>query len=358
MPRFCRSFRSLRAAYGALLLLIPFATAASAQIMSEGSLPLKGPIPTRNAEPLNTPFLLPVPADASVLAPGDGRFDIHLDIANHLLTLAEPAGAVPARTYVTDFEEQRLNLSYTRGLAGGQEVSLRVPFIARNGGILDGFINFWHGIVKKEGGGRGDLPNYRVLFLVSDDAGRSLIDERRSGAGIGDAVIEYRRALTFPLTDEASSRRIAASVRALLKLPTGSHTRLFGSGGTDIGAGLALSARPQRRLALHGNATLVFIGDPRAANLAPRRTLVHWVVAVEYLINSRTSLLLQTDDNPAPVRSGFSFADQTRRGFTIGLWHQLNERNRAYLSLSENQYGALAKLAPDFTLSLGLRRGL
>lgn len=337
---------------GGLLLLAAALWFGTPQPARTDDLPIKGPLPTRNAEPLNTPFLRPVPTDASVLAAGRMRIEANLDIANSFLTLPPTGDA----RYATDFEEQRFELVWARGLSGG-EVAIRVPLIARNGGILDGFINFWHDLVKREGGGRGSLPNYRALFAVTDDAGRTIINDAGGAAGLGDITFEVRRSLTPP-ADLSDVHAVAASARALIKLPTGSHHHLFGSGGWDFGAGVALSARPLRRLALHGNFTLVLVGDPRTPNLHPRRTRMDAMIAVEYLLNGRTSILLQTDDNPAPIRSAFAFANQPRRGFTLGLWRQVNAADRLHVSISENQYGALAKLAPDFTLSLGLRRDL
>jgi hypothetical protein len=346
-----RLLRSL-AVSGALAVLTSSLVSPVAAQTPNGVLPAKGPLPVRDYEPLNTLFLLPLPTDASVLGRGRVRYDANLDIVNNLLTVSESGNKV----YNTDFEEQRLYLSYARGLKGGQEVGIRVPLIARNGGMLDTFINNWHKLFSLKGGGRDDLPDYKVIYQINNANGQTIANTTRSTTGIGDIVLEYRKSLTPIQDDTTDIHRLAASARGFLKLPTGNSGTLTGSGAADIGAGLALTARPNRRLALHGNLSVVLIGNPRIANLNARSTQVHSLLSAEYLFNGRTSFVAQTDDVPSPLQSGISYTDRPRRGFTAGFWHQADRRNRVYFAISENDFGPLAKHAPDFTLSLGLRR--
>lgn len=345
----------------AILALLPIAAVpAAAQEKADvpaSALPLrtKGPLPTRNYEPLNAPQLLPMPADGFVLGRGQIRHEANLDIVNHLLTL-------PPR-YVTDFEDQRLTLSYHRGIGGGQEVGVRIPLVSRNGGVLDGFVDDWHKWFGFEGGGRGNLPRERVQFVLRDRAGTAnLVNRPGAATGIGDVVLEYRRALTGESERReeglaVSPRRFAASARALVKLPTGRSDILFGSGAADFGLGLAATLRPARRVALHGNLSVVAQGDADLPGYDVRSSVVHSMVAVEWMMDRRTSFVAQTDDNPSPYRTGDDYADRTRRGFTFGFWRQISRRDLAYLSLSENDFGPLAKQAPDVTLSIGIRSG-
>jgi hypothetical protein len=310
----------------------------------------KGPIPTRDNEPLNTPFLAPLPTDASVLARNRARLDVRLDIPNNLLIDGDEL-----REYLTDFEEQRLFVDYARGIGGGQEVGIRIGYIARNGGFLDPIVNAWHKLLGLQGGGREDLPNYRTLFRVTDEEGRYVIASDSGAGGFADTVLEYRRALTTLPEGTERTRAVASSVRALVKIPTGSSDSLLGSGAWDVGAGFALTARPDRHFAIHANGSLVYLGVPKTPNLDVRRTLFHWMIAGEYLIDGRTSLVFQSDDTPAPFRSGLSYPDRPRRQFTGGLWRQISDANRIYFAIGENDFSVFAKHAPDFTLSLGVQ---
>jgi|GEM_PF-222864 hypothetical protein len=315
-----------------------------------GILP-KGPLPVRNPEPTNTPFLLPTPVDASVLGREKSRAELNLDVPNHLLV-------VPQIGYTTDFEEQRLYLNYARGLGGGQELGIRLPYIWRNGGRMDWFIDWWHKSFRMGGGGRELLPRQRTVFVVRDVSGNVVIQDSRAREGLGDVVLEYRRSLTGNGTESLTGddpRRIAASARALLKLPTGDSDYLFGSGATDFGLGIAVSARPARRIAVHGNLSHVWAGRSNNENFDHRSTFVHSVLSIEWMMDGRTSFVVQTDDNPAPHRTGYYYTDRARRSFTFGFWRTLKPGAMAYLSLGENDFGFVAKQAPDVTLSAGTR---
>lgn len=335
-----------------LFSLSIFASNASAQ--SNGFLSLKGPLPYRDREPLNAPFLLPQPLAAGTLGRARARLDGRLEVVNNLLTHRDNAGHL----YDTDFEEQRLTLDYSRGLGGKQEVGAQVTLIARNSGFLDTFINNWHRIFGFAGGGREDLPDYKNIFNVRNADAQTILDSQKNITGFGDTVLEYRHGLTELPEGAEKSRNIAATARALLKLPTGKTGPLFGSGAFDTGLGLAITGRPDRRWGIHGNLTMVLLGKPDNDELKSQRTMVHSVLAVEYLLNGRTSLVMQTDDNPAPFRSGLTYTDRPRRSFTFGAWRQISGTNRLYLLISENDFGPLAKHAPDFTFATGVRWGL
>jgi hypothetical protein len=347
------SFPRLSANYAVIALCVAcFATPVFAQRDSPADVfSPKGPLPTRDSEPLNTPFLLPSAEDGRVLKTGANRFDLNVDIVNNFLTLQQDK----PRYYYTDFEEQRFYFGFARGFAVGQEISARLVYVDRDGGILDNFINSWHRIFGFKGGGRANFPTGQTIFDVNNAEGEPIIADNHSRSGLGDTVLEYRRALAVLSDSEISSRKMAVAGRLMVKLPTGNKDYLLGSGKADVGFGLTATARPLRRLALHGNASLVFLGKPDIPNLSPRRTLPHTLLAVEYLLDGRTSALVQTDDNPAPFRSGLYYTDRPRRAFTFGLWREIGKGRQIYLSNSENDFGVLAKCAPDFVLSFGTR---
>ncbi|MBC7806892.1 MAG: DUF3187 family protein [Akkermansiaceae bacterium] len=339
-------------------LLIP--SLSHAQTVDAGSsrLPLRGPLPVRNYEAVNSLFLLPIPVQASVLARKKQVLDFHFDAPNNFLIL-------PSGGYYTDFEDQRFSFAYTRGIGEGGELSVRVPYVARNGGIFDALIDGWHSIFNIYGGGRGNFENNQFRFDLRDGQTGTVLSQSRAGtSGLGDIVLEYRRALTpgQPGFDDKTGapdpRRVSISTRASLKLPTGSARNLLGSGGTDFGLGIAVSARPFRRVAFHGNLTSVWHGKTEIDGLRNRPSSIHSLVAVEWLLDGRTSFLAQVDDNPAPHQTGIEYADRERRMFTFGFWRQINPRQNLYLSLGENDFGWAARLAPDLQLSAGTRLSL
>lgn len=349
-----RSAMRSKSVPGLLCLFCLSVLPTGVRAQSDGSLPVKGPLPYRDREPLSAPFLLPQPIMAGTLARGRARLDGRLEIVNNLLTHRDDF----EHLYVTDFEEQRLTLDYSRGLGRRQEVGAQITLIARNSGFLDTFINNWHKVFGFSGGGRDDLPDYKNIFNVRNAATRTILDSQKNTAGFGDTVLEYRYDLTELPVGAEKSRAIAATARGLVKLPTGKTGVLFGSGAFDAGLGLAITGRPDRRWAIHGNATLVLLGKPDNDALPAKRTQVHSLLSVEYLLNGRTSLVAQTDDSPSPFRSGLAYPDRPRRSFTLGAWRQTSGSSRVYALISENDFGPLAKHAPDFVFATGVRWGL
>ncbi|MBC8139828.1 MAG: DUF3187 family protein [Armatimonadetes bacterium] len=215
------------------------------------------------------------------------------------------------------------------------------------------------------GGGRGTFAYDQVRFDLRDaQTGQIVSNRMQSVSGFGDAVIEYRRSFTGGVpgfdaeTGASDPRRVTLTARALLKLPTGSAKNLLGSGGTDAGLGIAASARPFRRVAFHGNLSVVWHGKTDIDALASRSTSVHSMAAIEWLMDGRTSFLAQVDNTPAPHRTGSDYIDRERRMFTFGLWRQITPRQNLYLSLGENDFGFAAHLAPDLQLSAGTRLAL
>ena len=354
------SFNKSTVFLAAALLALALPRAARAQAVDAGSrtIPARGPLPTRNSETINSLFLLPVPTmGGGVLAKSRSRLDFDAATPN-TFSIRPEAG------YSAHYEEQRLTLGYVRGLGNGQEVALRVPYIARDGGVISQLINDWHHFFHIYGTQRQFYPTHEVHFTVRDAvSGKTLIDTRAGASGLGDVTLEYRRAIAagdpgFDKDGTPDARRATLSVRVLLKLPTGSTRDLFGSGAADIGVGVSGSLRPLRRIALHGNLSAVYDGKSRIDGLVHRRSSVQSLLAIEWLLDGGTSFVVQSDDSPAPHRTGALYVDRVRRQFTFGFWHQITRNESVYLAGGENDFGFAAKQAPDYTVDLGTRFAL
>lgn len=173
------------------LLTLAGMVLSSGLVCGEGQQPghWRAPLLVRNAEPLNTLFLQAPPASASVLRRNETRFRLSLDVVNHLLF--DEAGD---HRFEQDFEVQRLTATYTRGVGRDVEVSMHVPLLARNGGILDEIINLWHRWFGFKGGGRANHRNYQVHERMVR-GGRTLVLLDTPAVGVGDVVVEGRKSL-------------------------------------------------------------------------------------------------------------------------------------------------------------------
>lgn len=298
----------------------------------------RAPLPVRNAEPLNMLFLQAPPVSACLLPPRQARVSVGMDVVNHLL-FDRSGGSL----FEQDFEVQRVTIGYAVDVGGGWEVAVSLPVLARDGGFLDEAINVWHRLFGFWGGGRSTHRNYQVHERIVRD-GQTLVSLDEPALGLGDVTVEARRLL-------GRSGRSFWLARAMLKLPTGSPSQQFGSGAVDAGLGIALSYQSSKNLVWHLNLSRVWVGKP--ANLSAR-DMVQWVVAVEYMPDARTSLVVQIDDNRTPVVVGAPYADGARRSLTVGIAREIRPGLRAELSVTENQFGWLARIAPDFHLHVGL----
>ncbi|MEJ5251665.1 MAG: DUF3187 family protein [Chthonomonadetes bacterium] len=323
---------------GALVcIVLGCVTAWCAECQSDG---WRAPFAVRNAEPLNVLFLQATPESAQVLPRGESRISLHLDVINHLLF--DRAGD---NRFEQDFEVQRLTMAYTTGLGNGWDVALYLPVLARNGGFLDELINVWHRWFGFKGGGRASYRNYQIHERITQ-GGHNLVSLSKPAAGTGDTVLELRRSL-------GQSGRSFWALRAILKLPTGNPAQQFGSGAVDAGLGVLFSYQSGKNLIWHVNLSRVWVGKPTHLG-ASARDMVQWLIAVEYLPDAHTSLVLQIDDNRTPVVVGVPYADGARRSLTVGVSRDIRPGMRAELSITQNQFGWPARIAPDFHLHAGI----
>ena len=307
-----------------------------------------GPLPAENSRPLNQIFLHLPPQNPDVLARNQSALGVQLDIANNLLIPDLDAGGAVEE----DFETQRLMLSYRRGLGRALEARLDAQLIARNGGVLDGFIQNYHDLFGLEGNGddvpfgRGNIDYGRSVFSFRDANGRG-IDEG-DAFGLGDTTLSLSRQLSYG--------KLASAARVGIKLPTGSANKILGSGGFD--GGINFDARYQfaRNWALFGSAGAYLYGEADVPNA--KNNGLSGGLGLERRVGKGQSIIAQIDAQSRVVTTGNSFADKTpviasvgykRQWKTGALWAYFSE-NGDYTNYNAP---ALGNIGPDFTLRFG-----
>ncbi len=306
-----------------------------------------GPLPAENARPLNQIFLHLPPANPDVLIKNQSALGVQLDIANNLLIPATFGGRVQE-----DFETQRLLLNYRRGLGRDLEARLDAQLIARNGGVLDGFIQGYHDLFGLQGNGadvpfgRGNIAQGRSIFAFSDANGRGI--DRGNALGLGDTTLSLQR--------QISRGQFASAARVGVKLPTGNGSKVLGSGGFD--AGLIFDARAQfaRNWALFGSAGAHIYGDADVPNA--RNNGLSGGLGLERRVGRGQSVIAQIDAQTRVVTTGQAFADRTPVIASVGykrqwksgaLWAFFSE-NGDYTNYNAPFFG---NIAPDLTLRFG-----
>ena len=313
--------------------------------------PWTGPLPLVNERPLDAIFLHLAQEDPQALAAGRTRLAVQLDVANDLLVPnVGPNGAVVHE----DFETQRLKLAWSRGLGHGLEFQAASNLTARDGGIMDGPLEWYHRLVgvssdaEDDPVGRNNWPRGVDEMLYTDPQGNGV--DAGGAFGVGDT--------TLVLKQQISRGKFVSSLRAALKLPTGSATNVTGSGGTDVGVALNVRRQIARRWAAFGELAGYRYGPSPLPDASPDG--IQGGMGFEWRMGRRTSFVIQNDASSRTITTGNAFADRTPVGGSIGLRIRQSPRRLFWCSLTENgdwvEYHVpyVSNIGPDLTLSAGV----
>jgi hypothetical protein len=175
--------------------------------------------PGNNAGALARNFALPSLGVTEVLQRGSRETRLTLDVSNEYVAEGECA----AECILLDGETARLRLSHRRGLGAGWDAAVELPLLSSGGGMLDDWIQDWHGWFGLPNGGREYRAEgeYRYYYARG---GEVLLDQSEPGTSVGDMTLTL-------------GRRIGKSgaARAMAKLPTGDDSA---PGGGNSGGAL------------------------------------------------------------------------------------------------------------------------
>lgn len=206
----------------------------------------------RNHNPFLQIFGLPAFEPGTPVPPGETRYAIDLDLANHA-----DSGSTPAESVVLDGESHYLSLAFRRGMSDRLVLGIDIPFVRHSGGFLDASIENWHdfwGLSNRQRSGpRGQLS---LRYDNPELAGFGL---ESSTAGLGDIRLNAR----FLLWREPAGTDRQFGVQAGVKLPTGAAGELLGSGAADYSLAFhasdaTLVSRP--RIGLSASVGVLFLG--------------------------------------------------------------------------------------------------
>lgn len=231
----------------ALVLLV----ACAAPPATASSRVPSGPLPVRNFQPVQLLFPGPRHAAAGVLPAGEWRIGIELAESN---TLNRSRDEASGTLIELDLETTRAAVRATRGLGGGWQVAVELPYVVRWGGWLDRPIELVERSVDQLNPTRDALARGRTR-LRYERFGRTVFAADGPRAGIGDAGIELARGFGEP-----GPKAAGWGVRGGVELPTGDEQDVFGSGGTDLWIG-GVHTRPLGAGRLSINLNLVLPED-------------------------------------------------------------------------------------------------
>ena len=292
---------------------------------------LEGPFAVRDENPLLRPFYLPVPR----LAPDEGiGYALLLAWSN---TTNLPHSATEQLYVDAETADLGLRATYRRGawLAAAE-----LPVVWRGGGILDGVIDDWHGLL---GVNRGYRPyvqsnSYRITYEANGAAPVSVA----KGPALADIPLEVGRLLYV-----APGTELAAW--AGVKVPTGSRNHATGSGAVDASAWLSGGQSLGSRWDAYAQ-----VGAMRAGGsgefVRVRRYTEFGSIGLAWRATASVSALAQVDAHSALAPSSLTFLQPAVTG-TVGARVALNSGLALDIGIQED---LATNHSPDVTLCLSV----
>jgi hypothetical protein len=245
------------------------------------------------------------------------------------------------RTVREDYEIDQLVLRYRLGQGNGSDISVEAPLVSRNGGILDGLIDFWHRYVLRISGNIREGQPYGQSYVDIPGHGRY-----GSATGLGD--------ITISGAHEMNPRMIGVGA---IKLPTGDKRKLLGSGGVDFGGALQWRVPMNSKLDLHTQLGYVFQGKSSELPEA-RKSVLQGALSLVYRANSRDTYIGQWQAEPSALVSGVQGSDTSHRMVSLAFRRKMADDRffEAYLLEDGDwlnyQKPEFANIAPDLTLGI------
>lgn len=266
-------------------------------LLSVGAVALAGPaaaqlLPVRDQNPLLRGAYLPLPAALEAAADGQWAGAAGIEWSNTV-----NLGDTPTEQMVVDEETVEADLSLSRGF-GAWQVRATLPVIHRSAGVLDRFIDDWHGFFGLPRGERPGRPR-NAYAIDYQRAGQPAV-EAPAGTALGDLALEAGRTIAATPTGRLDGW---LGVEA----PTGSRARLTGNGALDAAAWLAAETRLGTSWSLAGRAGLSVVGGS-VAGLPLERSFGFASVALGWDATPRLGAVLQLDGHSAIAeRSALAF---------------------------------------------------
>ena len=307
-----------------------------------------GPIPITNQNPLYVLFLHPVPDNTDTEGAGKIDFDVRYTMANVNVREYSYPPAHDRDRIELDMEIHKLDLVFSYGLGEQMDLELDIPFLFFRGGFLDSFVEAAEDAINAVSpNARQDWGTNDYKYFVKYD-NNVLVNRDENEGGLGDVVCSLKYRLI-----EEESRLPSVALRTSLKLPTGSESKLLGSGAVDYSLGI-LAQKQYGRTCAYLNTDIVFIEKPNVFGTMPFDDhIVSAFLGMEYLLSEKTSLLFQAGATTSP----FPSVDQVdvlkeapiQAGF--GASHKLGDSIVLQWGFIEN----ITASWPDITLQTNLK---
>lgn len=303
------------------------------------------PFFSTNQSPVIQIHGLPAVDHATVLPAGRARYRLVMDRVNNYTWARDGNEDV-----LFDGETTRTTFTYTRGVGGGWEWGLQIPYLNHDGGSLDTFIEDWHRFFGLPQNGRTMVQQDRLIYRYQRN-GVVQFNLTDRTTGIGDIRLTGAR----QWRTAASLRAANIALRASLSLPSGDSDALRGSGAAELALWLSAD-RAARWFGLPatswGGAGILLMGQGDVLPDQQRRGALFGSVGAGLRVLSRMTLKLQLDAHTALYgNSGLVQINANAVQLLMGGDLRLAEGVMLTLAVSED---ITVHASPDVVFHLGL----
>ncbi len=296
-----------------------------------------GPLEVRNSLPL---FLS---AGSPLLLSAECGDSLSFDLA---YSSTYVVGSSPHWSFNIDLEASVLHIAVRKLLGPSTELSLDVPVISYNSGVLDGFLDAYHSAFGFPDYGRSERPRNDFLLKVYRD-GAAVVLGRPGEAALGDVRVGIKKAL--------SAGDPYMSFYGFVEFPSGDPERGYGNGTLDGSVALLVDKALSDDVMSYLNAGAVFTGDYRGKDVTVSlRDYLYGAVGVEKLLPGAFSFNVQLFVQGSPFgETGVRAMDEVAAVLSLGGRYRMDGKSDLDFSFSEDLSTAGA---PDFMVALSWRR--
>ena len=261
---------------------------------------------------------------------GKGQYEVRVDSTWSNFWAVDGDVDAPNKRFFLDYESLQSSLAFARGLTDKFEIEFEYQGRSRFGGELDGLSQGFHDLFGIEQNGRDLVPRGGFRLDLDPGDGRPTVSLGSSDRGTFSRTVGV--AIQHNLT--CGTRKLPAIAYSVAVRHDLRDRDL--QGGRDLDVGLSISAsRRVKQLYLYGSFGYAWFGQDNFRGLELSNTQWSAMVALEWRIRPRLSLLFQSLTTAGLV-DDFDPFDERADEFTVGFKWELFNRGVVEAGLIEN----------------------